>query len=90
MGYGIGRGRAQEGVVLGAPRGILLLQPLLVGDRLLLDIFHVQGPTNPVVKIENVGRCLFADDTSEQGRQFHPVMDAEIEAEPAERIVDVG
>src|SRR3954452_16867762 len=86
----IGCDRAQRRVALGARGRILLLEPLLVGDGLLLDIFDIQRPAKPVVEIKNIRRHLAADDTAKQRGQLDAVMDSEIQAEPAERVVDVS
>jgi hypothetical protein len=86
----VGRDRPQGGVALGTHGRILLLQPFLIGDGLLLDIFDVQRPPKPVIEIQNVRRHFPTDDATQQGGQFDAIVDSKIQAEPAERVVDVG
>ena len=78
---------AQGGIVFFARDWVLLFQSLLVGDRLLLNIFDVQWPPMAIIAVERVGRRLPADHTSQQSRQLHRIMDTEVEPEPAERVV---
>ncbi len=68
---------------------IFLLQSLLVRNGLLLNVFDVQGSAISIVRIKNVCCCFVAKDTTQQARQFECVMDTEVEAKAAKRIVDV-
>ena len=79
----------QRRVAASARCRILFLEPLLVGDGLLLDIFDVQRPAPLIVAIETIGGRFAAHDLAEQSGKLDRVVNAEIQAKPAERIVDV-
>src|SRR5215475_12452412 len=81
---------AQSLVVLGPYSQILLLQPPLVGDRLLLHIFDIERPAEAVVLIEDTRRPFAAQHAAQQRGQFHGVVNPEVETQPAERVVHVG
>src|SRR5882757_1471452 len=58
VGGGIGSGLAQRLVALRAQRRVLLLQPLLVGDGLLLHVLDIERPAEAVVLLEDRRRPL--------------------------------
>ncbi len=88
--FGIGRGSAQRCVAFSSCCRVLFLQPLLIGDGLLLHILYVERAPEPVIEIENIWRGLLTNDPAKQTGQLHRVVDAKIQAQAAERIVDVG
>src|SRR4029450_11439338 len=69
---------------------MLFFQPFLVGDRLLLHVFDIERPTEAIVLVEDMCRRLAAQHAPQQRGQLHGVVNAEVEAEPAERIVHMG
>ena len=85
----IGDGAAELLEILRARRRVLLFHPLLVGDGLLLHELDVERTAVQVVFVENVLGRLAADDAAEQVAQLDRIVDAEVQAEPAERVVDV-
>lgn len=85
----VGRSRPQGRVAASARRWVFFLEPLLVGDGLLLDVFDVQRPAPFIVAVETVGRRFAAHDLAEQTGKLNGVVNTEIQAEPAQRIVDV-
>ena len=87
MTLGIIRHCAQLGEAFRTLRRLALLEPLLVGDRLLLHILDIQGSSDGFVVVQ-VG--VFAAQNAVQERAQVPrLVDAGIEAEAADRVVDV-
>jgi hypothetical protein len=56
----------------------------------LLDILDVQGPPEPVVEFQSRWIGIFSQHTAKQLREFHRVVNSEIQPEPTKRIVHVG
>src|SRR5207302_7227286 len=70
------------------PGGIALLQLLLVRHGLLLHVLDIERPAAPLVGVENrIGSA--AQHTVEQAGQVPGFVDAAVEPEPADRVVDV-
>src|SRR5262249_46323082 len=81
--------RGRRRVVARAHRRVLLLQALLVGDRLLLHVFDVERPPQAIVVVERVGCGFAADDAAQHRGERERVVNAEIQSQPAERVVHV-
>ena len=62
---------------------------LLLAIDLLLDIFDVDRPATLVIAAERLRRFLVTQHADETARQIHGIVDATVEAESTERIVDV-
>ena len=54
MCFRISRGLAEKFEILLALGLALLFQPLLVGDRLLLNIFNVHGATTLLIELQGI------------------------------------
>src|SRR5262249_37635927 len=59
-------------------------------DGLLLHVFDIERPAQPIVIIEDGGRRLAAQHPAEEAGELDRIVNAEIETEPTERIVHVG
>src|SRR5262245_12827445 len=68
---------------------VLLLDIALVLDGLALEVFLRDGPALAVVEIEQVLARAVLNDRCELCRQIERVVEAEVHAHPAKRIVDV-
>src|SRR5215831_15866655 len=87
---GIGCRGTQLGETLFAHSGISFFQPLFVGDRLLLHEFDIERSPPPVVQVELALSSFAFPDSREALCQFNAVVNTAIQAEPADRIVDVS
>ena len=84
------RRRAQRFEVGRPSIGIFLLEPLLVGDRLLLHIFDIERPAPAVVQIELVFASLATAIARQALRQLDAVVNPAVQSQATDRIVDVG
>src|SRR5262245_22888247 len=84
-------GRAAEQVKLTGQRAfVLFLEPLLVGDSLLLNVFDVDRATVLLVTVECRCRSCVPYDRREQTRELDRIMEPTVETQAAKWIVDVG
>ena len=56
---------------------------------MLLDVLDVKRATETIIGIDNIRGGFLADNPAEQVTQLHRVVNAEIQAQAAERVVDV-
>jgi hypothetical protein len=66
----VGGGGFERCIAPLANRRIFFLEPLLVGDGLLLDVFDVQRPPPAIVAVEDVGRRFVAENPAEQAAKL--------------------
>ena len=70
--------------------GIAFFQALLVGNRLLLNVFDVLRAAAPLIAIEQCRVGTLQSDLVQRVDQFNCIMDPAIEAEATNGIVHVG
>ena len=90
MRFRVSRDLAQQVEIRLARAFILFFQPLFVGDALFLHIFDVNWPPALIVTAQRLCGLLVTQYPDEAACQIDRIMDAAIEAEAAERIVDVS
>jgi len=83
------RGGAKVLAILVSGSWIGLFEQLLVGDRRLLHELDDERPASPLVAIERRFIGLFGRDQMQRVGELHRVVDATVETEAADWIVDV-